>query len=193
MGEKREERLQGIIEAAISEFIEKGYASASMESIARRANLSKGGLYHHFKSKTEILYTVNLKFLEPVQHFIGQIEEAPTIVEALSGYIRNYLSYWAAHRRELSLYFLIMNESLSSLEINELYRNSTRELFDYFEGLIQQGQDQGLFKKRDARSHAIALISCLDGFLGYVLIDAELSIERISEEIQQTFIRDLLL
>jgi AcrR family transcriptional regulator len=192
MGDKKEERVNEIIEAAIVEFIEKGYENASMESIAKRANLSKGGLYHHFKSKTEILFFVNLKFLEPVQSFISQIETSSSIIDGLKQYISNYLTYWISHKRELSLYFLIMNESFNNKEIMELYKESTREIFDYFETIIIRGQEMNIFKERDARSHAIALISCLDGFLGYVLIDSSLSIDKIETVIQNIFITDLL-
>jgi AcrR family transcriptional regulator len=185
-------RTSEIIEAAITEFIEKGYASASMESIAKRANLSKGGLYHHFKSKTEILLAVNMKFLEPVQELIFAIETNASVVDGLKQYIINYIDYWNNHKRELSLYFLTMNESFNNEQIMNLYKESTREMFDYFESVILKGQEKGLFKERDARSHAIALISCLDGFLGYLLIDSSLSTDQIGAEIINIYITDLL-
>jgi AcrR family transcriptional regulator len=193
MSDKKEERINEIIEAAIAEFIEKGYEKTSMDSIAKRANLSKGGLYHHFKSKTEILFSVNLKFIEPVQYFIGEIGTASSLVEGLKAYITNYLYYWINHKRELSLYFLIMNESYNNEEIMALYRESTREVFDYFEMLILKGQEMGVFKERDARSHAIAMISCLDGLLGYVLIDPSISIGKLEAVIHAIFIADLLI
>jgi len=192
MGDKKEERINEIIEAAIAEFIEKGYEKTSMESIAKRANLSKGGLYHHFKSKSEILFSVNLKFIEPVQYFIGQIGTASSLVDGLKEYITNYLYYWINHKHELSLYFLLMNESNNNEEIMALYRESTREVFDYFEMLILKGQEMGIFKERDARSHVVALISCLDGLLGYILIDPSISIEKLEAVIQTIFITDLL-
>jgi AcrR family transcriptional regulator len=192
MGEKKEIRINEIIEAAICEFIEKGYENASMESIAKRAKLSKGGLYHHFKSKTEILFTVNMKFMEPVQELVFRIETNPSVVDGLKQYIKDYLGYWNKHQRELSLYFLTLNESFNNEQIMNLYKESTREMFDYFESIILRGQQQGIFKERDARAHAIALISCLDGFLGYVLIDPSLSIEKIAAEIHTIFITDLL-
>jgi len=191
MGEIRMIRTNEIIEAAITEFIEKGYANASMESIAKRANLSKGGLYHHFKSKTEILLAVNMKFMEPVQEMMFRMEANPSVADGLKQYITDYLSYWNTHQRELSLYFLTMNESFNNEPLMNLYKESTREMFDFFEAFILKGQQQGIFKERDARAHAIALISCLDGFLGYVLIDSSLSIEKMEAEIQNTFITDL--
>lgn len=192
MAENRENRVNEIIEAAISEFIEKGYEKASMESIAKRANLSKGGLYHHFSSKIDILFAVNMKFMEPIGLVMGQIEKRPSIAEGLKQFISDYLSYWDNHRRELSLYFFTMNISFNNPQIMEYYKVFTQSFFDLFEGYFMKGQKQGIFKKRDARTHAIALISCLDGYLAYMLIDSSLRLDKTIAEIQITFIDNLL-
>ena len=58
--------MDDIIQAALNEFLEKGYEGTSMDAIALRAGISKGGLYHHFKSKEEILLYVNQKLDEPI-------------------------------------------------------------------------------------------------------------------------------
>ena len=55
----KEIRTEEIVQAAVQEFLERGYEGASMDNIARRASLSKGGLYHHFRSKDEILIYAN--------------------------------------------------------------------------------------------------------------------------------------
>ncbi len=191
MTEKRETRVDEIIEAAILEFIEKGYTGASMESIAKRANLSKGGLYHHFKSKTEILFMVNIKSIEPIQKFMVKIESAKSIQKGLKQFVTDYINYWYDHKRELSLYFMTMNESFSNNSIMEMYKEATRQNFEYFESLFLKGQQSGIFKKCDAHSHAVAFISCLDGFLGYMLIDPSLSVDSITKDIQKTFIKAL--
>jgi AcrR family transcriptional regulator len=192
MGEKKNIRISEIVEAAIKEFIEKGYEKASMESIAKRAKLSKGGLYHHFKSKIEILFMVNLKFLEPTQNFIINIEADESIVNGLNQYIKTYLNYWNDHKKELNLYFLTMNETFNNQHIMELFREFTCQNFNYFENLFLKGQQQGIFKKIDARSHGVALISCLDGYLGYLLIDSSITLESICSAIQNTFINNIL-
>jgi AcrR family transcriptional regulator len=193
MSEKKDIRINEIIEAAISEFIEKGYEKASMESIAKRAKLSKGGLYHHFKSKVEILFTVNMKFLEPIQELMVKVENDKSIVNGLNQFITNYLTYWNNHKRELTLYFLTMQESFSNPQIIGLFKESAQQTFDYFEAQFNKGQNQGVFKIIDSRSHAIALISCLDGYLGYLLIDSSISAGNIDKEVQNTFINNILI
>lgn len=49
------ERRKVILEAALKTFAEQGYHGAIMETIARRANVTKPILYRHFPSKLELL------------------------------------------------------------------------------------------------------------------------------------------
>ena len=193
MTEKKNTRINEIIEAALNEFLDKGYETASMESIALRANLSKGGLYHHFKSKTEILFAVNMKFMEPIGDLAMKIESGASVGIGLKKFVEDYLYYWASHRKELSLYFYTMNISFSNKQIMDYYRVVAKSFFDFIEQCFIKGQNQGIFKTRDARSHAVAFISCLDGYLAYMLIDPDLNTGKIISEIQATYIDDLLI
>ncbi len=49
------ERKKVILQAALNTFAEQGYHGAIMETIARRANVTKPILYRHFPSKLELL------------------------------------------------------------------------------------------------------------------------------------------
>ncbi len=60
-----EVRIEQILCAALVEFSQHGFTSARMEDIAQRAELSKGGLYAHFKSKESIFEALLLKRLTP--------------------------------------------------------------------------------------------------------------------------------
>jgi AcrR family transcriptional regulator len=51
----RRATIEQILNTALSLFCEKGYHSTSIEDIARQAEISKGLLYHYFKSKEEVL------------------------------------------------------------------------------------------------------------------------------------------
>lgn len=45
-----------IINAAMKEFADKGYTSASTNEIARKAGISKGSLFHYFGTKEKLYY-----------------------------------------------------------------------------------------------------------------------------------------
>ena len=47
-----------IVVSAAKNFAKKGYAKTSVDSIAKSAKVSKGGLYHHFPSKEELFIAV---------------------------------------------------------------------------------------------------------------------------------------
>lgn len=44
-----------IAQAALTVFALKGYASASMDDVCMAAGCSKGGLYHHFRTKSAVM------------------------------------------------------------------------------------------------------------------------------------------
>lgn len=54
-----EETEQRILDSARRLFAEKGYEKTSIQDILNDLGLSKGGLYHHFKSKEAILDQLN--------------------------------------------------------------------------------------------------------------------------------------
>lgn len=56
-----EQTQERIVDASIKLFIEKGYEQTTIQDILDALKLSKGGLYHHFKSKEEILEAVREK------------------------------------------------------------------------------------------------------------------------------------
>ncbi|MGC2247365.1 MAG: TetR/AcrR family transcriptional regulator [Terriglobales bacterium] len=56
--EHRSEPRQEILRAAARLFQQQGYDATSMNDVAAALKLSKGGLYHHFQSKDEILFHI---------------------------------------------------------------------------------------------------------------------------------------
>lgn len=59
-----EETVKAILDAATTLFIEKGYDNASMQDILDMTKLSKGAIYHHFRSKADILEAICNRIME---------------------------------------------------------------------------------------------------------------------------------
>ena len=76
MGKVRDaERTRGrIVEAAVGEFAEKGFAGARVESIGRRAGVNKQLLYHYFGGKEELFREVVERKIE---ERLGRLEGSP--------------------------------------------------------------------------------------------------------------------
>jgi len=64
---------QALLEAALKLFIQKGYHNTSIEDIVQEARLTRGALYHHYKSKEEIFIRL---YKDIVTQLVGVIETA---------------------------------------------------------------------------------------------------------------------
>ncbi|MBI4965745.1 MAG: TetR/AcrR family transcriptional regulator [Desulfomonile tiedjei] len=81
--------------AAATLFDEKGYLETSLKDISLAANLSKGGIYHYFSSKHEILYFVLDNYMDLLA---GGLEEDLKEISDNSSKIRHIIF------RHLNLY-----------------------------------------------------------------------------------------
>lgn len=68
-----EDTRRALLTAARHEFAARGYAQASLDDIAARAQLTKGALYHHFANKAAVLTAV---YLEMEQELAAQVAAA---------------------------------------------------------------------------------------------------------------------
>ena len=180
-----------IIQAALDEFLNKGYEGASMEGIARKAKISKGGLYHHFCSKDEILLYANQKFDEPLNMIRAQAARKTSAEEGLIYYLEHYLKYWKQHQREIVFYSLSMTKILDSPDLWSMYETYFEKYIEFIQAIFQRGIDAGEFSDHSARDSALTLIAALDGIVFYLMIDKKLKLEEVAIIFQKKFINHL--
>lgn len=70
---KGDEKRQEMLAVAERLFCLKGYEATSVQDILNVLHISKGGFYHHFASKEELLTTL---FYQRAEHTLQQTEEA---------------------------------------------------------------------------------------------------------------------
>jgi AcrR family transcriptional regulator len=79
-----DKRRKQLLNAAFRLFLKKGYRVTTTEEIARRAGLTKGALYHHFKSKEDILYELVKNFSEKInENFVSRVKKNMTPLDFL--------------------------------------------------------------------------------------------------------------
>jgi AcrR family transcriptional regulator len=186
----KEERIEEIIQAAVDEFLDNGYDGTSMEAIARRAGISKGGLYHHFSSKDEILLFANQKLNEPATEIMLEAAHKPSAVDGLLWYIQDYLEYWKDHRREMAFYILSFAKLLDNPSLWQMYENYTEKSLTFFQGLYQRGIDSGEFVPHSAYQSALTFMSAVDGVVMYLMMDKNLDLGNVVSTFQERFVRN---
>jgi AcrR family transcriptional regulator len=157
----REERLAGLLDAALEEFADKGFAAARMEDIAARAKVAKGTIYLYFPSKEAVFEQLVRSLVVP------NLERAEAMAAAHEGPVGPLL------RQLLALLGSIVRDSrlvvLPRLIIGELHRFPAlarfyrAEVLDRGLGLIaamhERGVEQGEFRPQDSEAVARLVVA----------------------------------
>lgn len=187
----KEVRINEITEAAIDVFLHKGYEGTTMESIAQKAGVSKGGLYHYFKSKDMILINANQKISTKVEELMETALESSSAREGILYYIENYIRYWLDNPRETAFLFLSMAKMLENPDLLKYYKQYTADYITFFEGAFNMGIQLGEFKPHNAKASAVTLMAALDGVLGYMLFDEDLLLDEVIQYFEEKFIKSI--
>ena len=70
----KDERRIEILDAAERVFLERGIAAATMEQIARKAGVSKGGLYKYFETKDELFLSIAKRALDDLNSRLARVQ-----------------------------------------------------------------------------------------------------------------------
>ena len=171
---EKERRRQQIIVAAKRVFSEKGFNKATMEDIAKEAELSPGTLYLYFKNKEELYASLSLRILQylhiRVTHVNRETKLSPdkklsALMEAM------YDVYEFDPLIIINMFHLQSSETLKNLseslldEIKDLSKKSIGAIAKIFE----EGIEQGIYEDR----HPTALADIFWAmFSGVVLWEA---------------------
>ena len=98
--ERAAERRQAIIDAAMEEFISRGFAATRLDDIAKRAGVAKGTIYLHFKDKESMFEELIRTAIVPlVGTLTGPPPPGASIRDALEGFARVFIQEIATTRR----------------------------------------------------------------------------------------------
>ena len=184
----REERINEITQAAIDVFLEKGYENTTMDAIAKKAGISKGGLYHYFPSKEMVLIFANEKISQKVQEIMTAASKCSSVKDGILYYIENYICYWLENPKETAFLFLSIAKMMENPDLLKYYQQYTSNYMAFFEGAFTLGIKMGEFKEHNVRTSAITLMAALDGVLSYMLFDENLIPEEIVQHFEEKFI-----
>jgi AcrR family transcriptional regulator len=98
--ERAADRREAIIDAALDEFIARGYAATRLDDVAQRAGVAKGTIYLHFKDKEALFQELVRTALVPL---IGRLAAPPpaggSIRAALENFVETFIREVVTTRR----------------------------------------------------------------------------------------------
>jgi AcrR family transcriptional regulator len=158
---RKEARPAELLEAALTLFVEKGFAATRSEEVAKAAGVSKGTLYLYFPSKEELLKAV-------IQHFLGTeietgVQEAAAADGPIAEVMERLLVTWWTRIYEgpaSGVFKLVITEVRNFPEIGEFWvERVVAPGHAIVSGLLQRGIARGEFAVADVDSavHSILM------------------------------------
>jgi AcrR family transcriptional regulator len=148
---------QEILRTAARLFQQRGYDATSMNDVAAALKLSKGGLYHHFQSKDEILFEIMNHAMEITQErVLAPVRGIVGAEERLRALIRLHIEVVLSPRdREITV-MLHENHPLPPA-LRKRINSRKKEYIHFVESLIAdvQKEAQKEFQKDPQRSRFV--------------------------------------
>lgn len=152
-----------MLKAAFSEIYAHGFRSTSLDRVLRTAGVTKGALYHHFRSKRALGHAVVSELLGAhVQQFGKALADAPDPVAALREWVEG--PPWA----DLRLGCPVNNLAQEMSAVDETFRRRIEVVFrDWRSGIsgaLRRGQGSGHVRADvDAVGAASFILAALEG------------------------------
>jgi AcrR family transcriptional regulator len=99
--ERAAERREAIIEAAMDEFIARGFAATRLDDVASRAGVAKGTIYLHFKDKEALFEELIRTAIVPLVNRLaaGPPPVGGSVRDMIEGFVRTFIHEVTTTRR----------------------------------------------------------------------------------------------
>jgi TetR/AcrR family transcriptional regulator, cholesterol catabolism regulator len=178
---------QEILRAAARLFRERGYDATSMNDISAALKLSKGGLYHHFRSKDEILFHIMNHAMEITeQRVLAPIREIADPEERLRALIRLHIQLVVRARdREITV-ILHENHPLPAA-LRKRVNAQKKDYIHFVEQLIAEVQRARKSSKVAPRAAAFALLGMINWIYQWYRPEGSLQEEDLARQYTEIF------
>ena len=167
------DKQEMIIDAALEVFREKGYASARMADIARRAGVSYGLVYHYFGSKEVLFDLIVETWWSDLYTMMDREKKAKgDFSDKLIHIIRFFLETYVQRPNLMSIF--VSEVCRSSVYHTEEGLSKFLKFFSLCEEIMLQGQKQGVLKK-DIPTHHLSYIfyGAIETFISVMVLGKE--------------------
>ena len=184
----KEKKKREILMAAISVFARRGVSKSRMADIAAQAEIGKGTIYEYFRSQEEILteaFSLVMRDMEtkmkavfhqtqnPEEKICAMMQVGYDALSQLSpDTMQIFLDLWSEGIRHRD------TDSSFAINLKRIYSNTRRQI----SRVLDQGIDQGHFRKMDTSAVASCLMAIIDGLLLQMILNPQIFNRRTAIE-----------
>ena len=159
---KQKKKIDAIAKVSAQLFSTQGYLETSMEDIAVAAKITKGGVYHYFGSKTDILYYISSTYADidraGIENAVNHLED---VYEKIRFIIFTHIDHYVANRAAAKT---LLHESYSlPPALLKQVRSVERQYFDLTAGVVSE-----FLGEKSTKELATTLTFSLFGMMNWI-------------------------
>ena len=172
--ERKKVTVDKILKAATDCFEKKGYQYTLVDDICRKAGITKGGFYHHFKSKQDLFLRLLNDWIIKVSTRIDISEfESDDIYNVLISIPKKLQPAFEETKSQLPLFLEIYLKAIKDRRLKRVVLKSMNLYMDFFGYIINECMKKGVIKKVNPEEVSKILFALTIGLLMQGLMDPE--------------------
>ncbi|WP_458413437.1 TetR/AcrR family transcriptional regulator [Schinkia sp. CFF1] len=181
-----------IINTAIHMFETYGYHGVTVNQIVEESGTSKGGFYHHFKSKDELLYIIHDYF---INYALDNAKEAlriyTTSTERLQAIIHYNIRIFNLYKPHICVFY--QESNYLKPDYKQIINRKRKEYSNIIFKVIKEGIESGEFRSNlDINITTMAIHGMVNWIYKWYKPDGEKTIEEISDIFIDFILQSLL-
>jgi AcrR family transcriptional regulator len=187
-----ENTRRAILAGAKQLFIRFGKRKTSVDEIARAAQVGKGTVYFHFKSKEEIWDTIVGEEVESgIRRITEALEQADTAREKLRTYIQIRYKVFGEELDILNIQQGVLDELFP--EITQVIEEFKTKEIEFLEEILTYGIQRGEFREVDLEPLPMILVTMFESMSEYWIKKVRLiGVEETIDNLLNVFFYGLL-
>jgi AcrR family transcriptional regulator len=170
--QRGEETRSRILDAALDSFARFGYDATSVAQICRRADVTKGGFYHHFPSKQALFLELLERWLEGVDSQLEVLrsgaESVPQELLQMTAMVRQVFQDAGG---KLPIFLEFLTKAGQSPVVWQATVAPFRKYLIFFAHMLEEGVAEGSLRPVDSDVATRVLLAFAIGLLVQGLLD----------------------
>lgn len=181
--EEHATRRREILAGALQLMHDKGYERMTIEDVLAKLQMSKGALYHYFRSKRALLDGIVESMGESASRALQPVVDDPSLgaVDKLRAYFDMSTMWKAENLTAVTITMRLWHDENNALLRQKMSQESMRTTTPLLESIIRQGCEEGVFDTGHPREAAIIVtgmgLNLADAIIGAMEADGSAGLD----------------
>jgi len=160
-----EERRETILDAAHALFMERGWEAVTIADVLKAAGISKGGFYHHFTAKEDLLTGIVSRITNQILASVDTSSgpSAGNALDRLKAFLTGSVGWKADNISEIRFFAEIIRKPGNDILYRRIFDAAAAAVVPALENILTEGAAEGTFDVADARLTAEMIVGLSHG------------------------------